>query len=143
MVSIDINISVLYQMANFLVLLVLLNLVLYRPLRAIIRQRQERMEGLSAEAESCRVKQEETGRELAEGRRQAQTEGGAFRNELRSQGLEQEKDLLAKIQSELEGESTKMMEQIKDQVAKARQELLGQVDSFSLVAAQKILGRSF
>ncbi len=140
---IDINISVFIQMANFLVLLVLLNLVLYRPIRAILKQRQERIEGLSAEAESCRLKLEETDRELVEGRRQAQAEGGTFRNELRNQGLDQEKDLLAKIQAEMDGESAKMMDQIKDQMAKARQELLGQIDSFSLVAAQKILGRSF
>lgn len=140
---IDINISTLIQMANFLVLLVFLNFVLYRPIRAILKQRQERMEGLSAEADSCRHKLEESELELIQGRRQAQSEGGSFRNELRNEALASEKDLLAKIQAEMDSEAAKMGEQIKDQMAKARQDLLGQVDSFSLVAAQKILGRSF
>ncbi len=140
---IDINISVFIQMANFLVLLVFLNIVLYRPIRAILKQRRERMEGLSAETESCRHRLEETDRELVEGRKKAQAEGGSVRNELRNEGLAREKELLAKIQGEMDGESAKMAEQIKEQMAQARQDLLGQIDSFSLVAAQKILGRSF
>ena len=140
---IDINISVLIQMANFLVLLVFLNVVLYRPIRAILKQRQERMEGLSAEASSFRHRLEETEQELVEGRRKAQAEGGNVRGELRNEGLAREKELLAKIQSEMDSEAARMGEQIKDQMAQARQDLLGRVDSFSVVAAQKILGRSF
>jgi F-type H+-transporting ATPase subunit b len=140
---IDITYSVFIQMANFLVLLVVLNLVLYRPIRAILKQRKERMEGLSTEAASCRQKREETDHELAEGRRQAQAEGGAFRNDLKNQALATEKEQLAKAQAKMDAESAQMEEQIKEQMGQARQDLLGKVDSFSLVAAQKILGRSF
>lgn len=140
---IDINISVFIQMANFLVLLVLLNFVLYRPLRAILKQRRERMEGLAAEAQSFHLKREETDQELTQGRHKARAEGGAVRNELRDQGQAREKELLAKIQSEMDAESAQMAEQISAQIAQARQELMGQVESYSRVAAQKILGRSF
>ena len=139
---IDIDYSVFIQMGNFLLLLVLLNLVLYRPLRAMLKERRERMEGLAAEADSLRQKLEETDKELTEGRRQAQAEGGAVRNELRNQGLAQEKELLARIQDEMDAESVRTAEQITAQMGQARQDLLGRVDEYSLVAAQKILGRS-
>ena len=40
---IDINVTLLIQMANFLVFLLLMNLVLYRPIRRIVAERKKMM----------------------------------------------------------------------------------------------------
>jgi len=140
---IEINVSLLFQMANFLVLLLLLNIVLYRPLRGLIKHRREKMDSLAAETEQSRQRQDEINQELAENLRQAQAQGTDSRMELKAQGKDAEKELLARVHQEMEAESAQIAEQIRDQMGQARQALLGQVEAFSLAMAEKILGRSF
>jgi len=140
---VDINASLFIQMANFLVLLVLLNYVLYRPIRAMLRKRQDKINGLLATAETARQKHEEADGELAQGRREVNSQGLELKNGLKDEGLRQERDLLAGIHQEVEAESARMAEQIKEQLGQARENLLARVESFSLQAARKILGRSF
>jgi F-type H+-transporting ATPase subunit b len=140
---IEINASLFYQMANFLVLMFLLNLVLYRPLRRIVRERKEKMDGLSAAAQADQEALTRAETSLAQGRREAQQAGMARKNDLRGQALDREKDLLAKVHADMEAESARLSREIADQIALARQALQAQVESFSLAAAHKILGRSF
>ena len=49
---IDINVSLFIQMANFLIFLLLMNFVLYRPIRRIVAQRKklisEKQEGIKS-----------------------------------------------------------------------------------------------
>lgn len=52
----DLNITMLFQLANFLITLFVLNLLLIRPIRKIIRDRKALMDNLSGEAESLRQK---------------------------------------------------------------------------------------
>ena len=48
----DLNITLLFQLANFLIALFVLNILLIRPIRRIIRQRKDVMDGMRGEAES-------------------------------------------------------------------------------------------
>lgn len=140
---VDINLSLFIQMANFLVLLVLLNYVLYRPIRAMLRQRREKVDGLLASSETALQKNEEADAELTQGRMEVNSQGLELKNGLKDEGLNQEKEILAGIHQEMEAEAARMAEQIKDQLGQARESLLARVESFSSQAAQKILGRSF
>ncbi len=139
---IDINVSLFIQMANFLVLLLLLNIVLFKPIRAIIRQRKEKMEGLAADADKFRQRYEEASEDLKAVIRDARSEGMQRLNDLKNQAYEQEKALLAKVNEEMEAESAKILASVREQIAGTRQSLLEQVDGFSVALAEKILGRS-
>ena len=48
----DLNITLLFQLVNFFVALILLNVLLIRPIRNIIRQRKSVMDGMGSEAAS-------------------------------------------------------------------------------------------
>lgn len=139
---IDINYTLFIQMANFLVLLVLLNIVLFKPIRTILKERQEKMAGLAADADHFQQRQDEADEELKAVIREAQSEGMERRNELKNQGYDYEKDLMSKVHQDLEAERNKVVASIKDQVGQARQGLLDQVDAFSSALAEKVLGRS-
>ncbi len=139
---IDINITLLIQMLNFLVFLFLMNLILYRPIRRVVAQRRQfmadRQEEIDrADSEALAAVQEFNARiqeARAEGRRKIQ--------ELKVAAYEQEKDLLQEASDRAAGQLQEMRAQIRKDVAAAREELSGQVRSFSVELAQKILGRS-
>jgi len=139
---IELNISFLIQMANFLVLLVLLNFVLYRPIRGIIKERREKMDSLAAEAEKFQQKTTQTREEMEEVLRQARADGLKRVDGFKNEGHEEEASRLTSLNQEVETETAKANTQIKEQMAKARDALLEQVDEFSLTLAEKLLGRS-
>jgi len=139
---IDLNISFFIQMANFLLLLFLLNVVLFRPIRGIIQQRREKLADLAAQAEQFRQQMEEADQERQNHLRQAQSDGFERKNDLKNQAAERERSLLAKTNQDLAAEAAQVRSQIQAQIETARQGLLGQVDGFGLALAEKMLGRS-
>ena len=139
---IELNISFFIQMANFLVLLVLLNFVLYRPIRGMIKKRREKMDSLAAEAEKFLQKTTQTHEEMEAILHQARADGLKRVDGFKKEGHEEEASRLASLNQEVEAETAKASTQIKEQLAKARDALLGQVDEFSHTLAEKILGRS-
>lgn len=139
---IDINVSLFIQIANFLILLLLLNIVLYKPLRGMMRQRREKMDGLAADAESNRQRREDAAQELMDGLREAQVAGMERRSTLKNEGTTVESEILAKVHREMDAESAKVAEQIKEQIGQARDALKSQIEGFAESAAEKILGRS-
>jgi len=46
MITVIPDISLVYQMINFLVLLFVLNMVLYKPIRSVLLERKAKVEGL-------------------------------------------------------------------------------------------------
>lgn len=47
----DLNITLLFQLVNFFIALYVLNILLIRPIRTIMRERKGKMDGLTGEAE--------------------------------------------------------------------------------------------
>ncbi|RJX30000.1 MAG: hypothetical protein C4525_13225 [Desulfarculus sp.] len=142
MVSIDINASLFWQIGNFLVLLLALNYLLYKPIRGILRQRAEKVAQLSSDItssqEGVRARQKEMDTELAEARQ----DGAAAREEMKDQGHLQEREIIEAATKEMEGAVAKVREQITAEIGQAREQLKGQVQSFGVELAQKILGRT-
>ena len=83
----DLNITLLFQLANFFIALFVLNLLLIRPVREIIKKRNGIMDGMAAEADAFNAEATEKlnayEAELARARQQA----GLAREEGRQSGL--------------------------------------------------------
>ncbi len=138
---VDINYSLLIQMANFLIFLILMNFVLYRPIRRIVAERKrvvlERQEGIEKIEELTRAGLSDYDSKLKE----ARLTGARRIQELKAAGYEQEKELLRQISEQTAGKVQNLREKIQKDVAVARKELKQQVKTFSGELAQKILGR--
>jgi F-type H+-transporting ATPase subunit b len=139
---ISINVTFFIQMANVLVLLFLMNLFLYRPIRRIVAQRNqfiaEQRQGIDqAESESIAAL-EQFNLSIQEARKQ----GRERILEIKSAAYEEEKGMLqaASDQGAKQVQVTRMT--IQSDVRKAREELGTQVHAFSVELAQKILGRN-
>ena len=139
---IDINISVVWQMINFLALIVLLNFVLYRPIRGILKQRADKMAQLGSDITSSEETVKNRNEQLEAQRAEARKQGAGVREDLKSQGHQEEKSLIAAATSEMEQVVAKVRGDIQSEIATARDELKAQVQGFGRDLAEKILGRT-
>lgn len=138
---IEVNITLFIQMANFFVFLILMNFILYRPIRRIVAERRKVVadkqlviEGFESQA---RAAVQDYDLRLQESRKA----GFQRIQELKAAGYEEEKELLKKITDEAAAMLQQMRSQIQKDIGAARKELKNQVKSFSSELAQKILGR--
>lgn len=139
---INVDVTLFIQMANFLLLLVLMNLVLYRPIRRLVAQRNElfskQREGIDrAENEAQRVM-----REFEERLRQARAAGREKIQELKEAAYRREKDLLSQAAEEAAKEVQAVRERVQTEIGQVRSQLQAQIQEFSKEMAQRILGRS-
>jgi F-type H+-transporting ATPase subunit b len=140
MISIDQ--SLIYQIINVLLLMLILNFVLYKPIRTILKQRAEKVAGLAAEAQKAQSDMTQKEQDYQNRLQQARKEGFEQKNLFKIEGQEEEKKLLQQANLKIEAELAQNRQKIAGQVEEARKKLSGEVASFSQEIAQKILGRA-
>jgi len=141
MVSISLPILLL-QIANFLVLLFVLNLVLYKPIRKILRQRKEKFQGLEESANVTGRQAEEQNQAFAEGIRQARVKGQKAKEALVQAATDEEGAIVAKINAKAKEDLAEVKAKIVKDVDAVRSALEKEVDAFADAITQKILGRA-
>lgn len=142
MVSIDIDASLLWQIGNFLLLLVALNYLLYRPIRGIIKQRAEKVAQLAGDITSSEEGAKAKAAELEANAVQARRDGAEVREQMKSQAHGAERAIVEAATAEMEKTVAQVRQDITSEIGQAREDLKGQVQSFGRELAQKILGRS-
>ena len=134
--------SVLIQIINFLILLFLLNIIVYRPIRGILNKRKEDMDSSSNITDEWNSKTEKYSAEMEDNIDSTIKEGLKERADLRNKGLSTEKQLLQDDYSQVEEALLKAKNEITEKIKNARVSLQDEMDSFSRELAEKILGRS-
>ena len=130
------------QLANFLFLLFILNIILYRPVRQILGKRKAEVDGLQRSVSELEGNANRFAGELEEGMAKARKAGYQEKENLKNQGLEEEKSLLkeaASASGERMGQARTEMEK---KLLEARGTLAKELSLFSKELAEKILGRS-
>jgi len=120
----------------------ILNKILYKPIREILRKRQEIIDGLNNEAEqfeeNARLRQAEVDRKMHEASMQAKKALDSARGEAQAAGAEK----LAAIRQEADSEKEKQLSALRAEIQTARKELKDNMAGFAQEMAAKILGRS-
>lgn len=130
------------QIANFLLLLFLLNIFLYRPIRRILNRRRDEENSLQKTIEDYHDRSQRNERGIEEGVIQARKEGFEEKERLKGQAHEEEKVILQGAGSSVEEKKEKANSELGSKMADVRKILEGQVAGFSQELAEKILGRS-
>ena len=140
MITIDLTMPL--HIINMLLLIVIMNAVLYRPIRSILLERDKKLTGLGKEIEdfekNSNLRLEEFNRKLAEARAKGKAEFEAVKGSALSASGEK----LAGVRKQAEATKSEQLSQINGQVSAARQTLKGQLDGFAGEMANKILGRA-
>jgi len=137
-----IDYTLFIQIANFLFLLFVLNLVLYRPIRRILEQRSEKVRTFERMIAEFQNKAAQYSKELQESAAAANKEGIREKETLRSDGLDGEKGMLREAMSSATEKIDQARKDIDNKVIEARQSLETQLDAFSKELAEKILRRT-
>jgi F-type H+-transporting ATPase subunit b len=139
---ITMDVTLLFQMINIIVLMFILNGVLYKPVRQILRDRSEKMKGTQAEIariqENARLRQEEVDKKMAKASGKAKAALDSARAEAAAAGNTK----LAAIKAEVEAGKGKRMAEIQAQIESASKDLKGNLNGFAEAMASKILRRS-
>jgi F-type H+-transporting ATPase subunit b len=139
---ITIDITVLIQIINILILIVVMNAVLYKPVRTVLAKRKEKLAELANSIETFKknaeLRREEINRKLNDARSKAKEEIEKARSAAQTTTAES----LAQVRQEATSHKTAQLDEIKKQFTDAQQQLSGQIDSFASDMAAKILGRS-
>ncbi len=139
---ITIDITMVIQIINILVLIGVMNVVLYKPVRSMLVKREEKVASLGKEIDTfhknAELRQEEISRKMQGARTKAKEELEGARSVAQAAGGE----ILAKIREEANAAKSAQLAEIEQQFNSARQALKGQVDGFAAEIAGKILGRA-
>ena len=139
---IDINIAFFWQLANFIILLVALNFILFKPLRAIMREREEAIGGAMSDAKTAQERLqgllEKYNTSLAEAKQKA----AAAYNTLYQQGLDAQRDMISAERAKASELLDKARKDIATAADSARSDLRKEAEKLSQEISTKLLGRA-
>jgi len=139
---IELNLAFFVQVVNFGILVLVLNIFLFKPLRKVLAERRQVIDGAREKGASVDLEVQEKMALYESKLRDAKAEAGARRAESLKQAQAEETSILEKARAE----ATASLGTIRDRVAKesadARVLLKQQAELLSGDICEKILGRS-
>jgi F-type H+-transporting ATPase subunit b len=139
---IDINIALLYQIINFLILLIALNFILFKPIRQVMREREQ---GISSALEDAKAAQnrmqsllEHYNTSLAESKQKA----ASSYNAIYQQGLDAQRDMISAERTKAGEMLDKARAEIAAAANSARADLKKEAERLSQDITSKLLGRA-
>ncbi len=134
--------SLFIQIANFIFLIWALNIVLYRPIRKILNQRQAKIDGfeenIAAFAADARQKDEA----FSSGVKEARAKGLKEKESLLFDAAEEEKKIIQRINQKAQADLADLKKKVARDSAVVRESLQAEIDDFANAIGQKILGRT-
>jgi F-type H+-transporting ATPase subunit b len=136
------DITLFIQIVNMVVLMFLLNGVLYKPIKNILKERSERLRGMqeniSKFEKNAKLRQDEVDAKMAKASGRAKSALDSARAEAQAAGDAK----LKAIRSEADSAKEAKLAELRAQIESARTSLQSNLQGFAADMASKILGRS-
>lgn len=139
---IDLDYTFFVQLVNFLVILLVLNLILYRPIRGMLKKRAEVMRGKLESIESFAAKAENKLESYKTALGAARVEGQQTRASLKAEGVSVEAEVLAKAGAEAAAQVSAARKEVATQKQAALQSLRDKVSGYAKDVAAKMLNNA-
>lgn len=137
---IDLDSTFFIQFLNFTISLIVLNFLLIRPIRDIIKKRNDAMSTMVDEAENFTNSAEEKLQNYHKQLDQTRIAGTQKRNEMKDEGVAQEKGILSAAGEQASATLKAEREIVVGQVSSAMTALKGQVAALAGKVSAKVLG---
>ena len=134
--------SVVIQIVNFVFLIWILNIVMFKPIRKVLHQRKEKISGLEKNIETCQIDVNEKDASIATEIRSAKHRGMKELDGLMQSAEEEEKKLINAINEKAAAEIDAMRKKITKDAESVRESLQKEIDNYAIEISQKILGRA-
>jgi len=139
-ISIDYTLWV--QMANFIILMFILNLLLYKPVLGIIDKRKKNLQDIEEEIKRLNQSVDERMAAYEEKLRLAKMQALEKKQEIMTEGTEQAKRFIEAAKGDIPAMMEKFHADMNREVDEARRILTDQSKKISVEIAEKLLGRS-
>jgi F-type H+-transporting ATPase subunit b len=130
------------QIANFLLIVWVLNIVLFKPIRNILIQRKEKVTSLEQNIETSDKEAKGKNEAFDSGVRDARAEGLSEKNALLNEAADEEREIVDKINQKAQADLAEVREKIAKDVEVVRASLQKEIDTFANAIGEKILGRA-
>ena len=141
MVTVIPDYTLLIQMVIFLSLIFVLNILLYKPILAIIERRKKQLEESENEIKLFNESVEKRVAEYEEKLKQAKIKGSELKKEIIQEGVNQAKNIVDVVRNEIPVIAREFQQKMDNEVQKAKLILDGHSKELSLEIARKVLGR--
>ena len=140
MVSLDYSLGI--QIINFLLLILILNVLLYKPILGMIDRRKKQFEDSEAEIRRLQETVEQKMAAYEEKLRQAKTAAVEQKNEIIRQGVDEAKTVIDAVRVEIPGMMEQFHARMDGEIGAARNILTDHSQQLSVKIAENVLGRS-
>ncbi len=132
--------SILIQLVNFIITILVLNLLLFKPVRQVIKKRKDLMAEQMGSIEKFNEQAEVKVKDYEAALDTARREGVEVRSKFKDEGVSEETKILAAAGEEASGTLQGARAEIQQEMSAAMGKLKGEVDAYATKAAEKILG---
>ena len=134
--------STFIQLINFLVLLWILNLVFFKPIRKVLIQRKEKIEGLEEGVEKLAKEVVEKDNAFENGLKEARAKELKEKETFIEEASGEEKEIIEEINKKAQAKLAEIKKQVAEETEKARVELEKDIENYARGIGEKILGRA-
>ncbi|MDW7645156.1 MAG: ATP synthase F0 subunit B [Desulfuromonadales bacterium] len=139
---IEINGTIIVQFVNFVVLMVALNFILYKPLRSMLQKRKETIDGSHQRAKDLAVQVEEKMAAYQEKLQEAKMTAGKEKATMKEEAVAKETEILSAARQSATATLESMKEKVAGEAEEARKALRSDAENLASDIAAKLLGRS-
>lgn len=139
---INLDLAFIIQIVNFGILVLVLNIFLYKPIRAILAQRRQEIQSARERAVTVDEQVQKKVAEYESRLRDAKADVAARRAELVKEAQTEEASLLGKARQEAAASIAAIRDRVAKESVEARALLKTQAEALSGDICEKILGRS-
>jgi len=130
------------QMGNFILLIFILNAILYKPIRQILIERKNKIQGYKEGIDTLQQDASESEKSFQAKISEARQQGVREKENLKQAGQDEEKQITDEINRKAQAELEAVRAQIVKDAEDARRGLEKEIEVFSGTIFEKILGRA-
>lgn len=134
--------SIVIQIANFLLLVWIMNLILYKPIRKVLKERREKISGLEQNIVAAQDDAKEKEETFVGGIKEARSRGLQKKDALIAEAAQEEKRIVDEINKKAQANLAEAREKISKEAEVVQASLQKEIDSFAQAIGEKILGRA-
>jgi len=139
---IDINATLLWQLINFIVLLIVLNFILFKPIRQIMQEREQGISSAFGDAKAAQERMQNLLDRYNASLAEAKQKATATYNTIYQQGLDAQRDMISAERAKAGEMLDKARAEIASAANAARADLKKEAERLSQDITTKLLGRA-
>jgi F-type H+-transporting ATPase subunit b len=134
--------TVFLQIANFLFLIFMMNILLFKPIRKMLLERKAKINGLEDSIDSTQKEAVSQDEAFATGLKEARGKGLKEKEVLLQEASDEEKAIIDRINEKAQADLTEVRDKIAADTDAVKAKLIQEVDGFADIISEKILGRA-